>query len=112
MSSSHCLVLEAAAPAAGVSEAAAAAGLTNDHAAAGQAVRLGGRRQAAGDQVFAGDPKGRSPADEAAERAAAAFTTSHCDSAEPPAVQTCTLHCFIRENEARVWEGTQVHFGV
>lgn len=84
-----CLVLEAAAPAARVPEAAAAAGLTNGPAAPGQAAWLGRCGQAASHQVFAGDPKGRSPADEAAQRAAAS-AASHRDSADPPPDQNRT----------------------
>lgn len=83
------LSLEAAAPAARVPEAAAAAGLTNGPPAPGQAGWLGRCGQAASHQVFAGDPKGRSPADEAAQRAAAS-AASHCDSADPPPDQNCT----------------------
>lgn len=71
-------------------EASTAAGLATGSATPGQTVWLGQCAQTASyHQVLAGDSKGRSPADETAE-GAAATTASCCHATDPHSNQNCT----------------------
>lgn len=81
---------KASTSATGAPEAPTAAGLAAGSAAPGQTVWLGQCAQTASyHQVLAGDSKGRSPADETAE-GAAATTTSCCHPTDPHSSQNCT----------------------